>query len=784
MKKLFLIAGLMVLFTQVFSQGVQRNQVVMEIGTGTWCTYCPGAANGAHDLLINGCHVAVIENHNGDAFANSYSNARNTYYGISGYPTAFFDGVSNFVGGAACPNGNVYSSYLPIYNTRYAVLSPLVIDIAGTNNGNTYDIVLSIKKVATLTSTDLKVHLVLTESSIATAPWPGSGGCMTEVNHVNRIMVPNELGTPISFGSGDMQIITLSFTKDAAWVAANCELVAFVQDAGTKETFNGSKVALTALPAPVAVDFSGTPTNGCSPLITNFSDLSSGVTNWQWEFQGGTPGTSTTQNPSITYNTGGTYNVTLTAWNNSTNRGNKKVKTGYITVTGTPGTPGQPAGPTSMCVNSVNSTYTTTGTPGATSYNWDLNPAGAGVITNNGTSCTIDWDNAYTGNAQLKVQGSSSCGTGPWSSVTTISITSPPPQPAAPTGPTQLCMNPPNTDYTTTGSAGATSYQWEVTPSNAGTVTSSTTTATVYWTDTYVGAVTLKVSAFNGGCQGPWSDVLNITISDGPAQFSMTGGGTYCAVGGTGVEVGLSGSESAVDYTLFFNGSPTSTVVSGTGGAISFGLQTGAGNYTAQGAGTVTSCTNMMAGTSVVNVDPQAPNAPGAPTGPGTVYTGSNPTADYVTTGGTYATSYSWELTPPEAGTMSGTTTTGTATWDQSYEGPAMVKVQGVNTCGGGTYSTEFTVDVHPGFVGIGENSKRFFSVYPNPVKGILTIASSEPRQADITVISPQGQTVLTKNGQTIGKSYQLDLTGLSSGVYMITLKNSDGVETIKIVVR
>ncbi len=76
-----------------------REMVVLEIGTGTWCTYCPGSQMGADDLVENGCSVAVIEYHNGDSFTNNYSNARNTYYGISGFPTAVFDGVQSFVGG-------------------------------------------------------------------------------------------------------------------------------------------------------------------------------------------------------------------------------------------------------------------------------------------------------------------------------------------------------------------------------------------------------------------------------------------------------------------------------------------------------------------------------------------------------------------------------------------------------------------------------------------------------------------------------------------------------------
>ena len=82
--------------------------------------------------------------------------------------------------------------------------------------------------------------------------------------------------------------------------------------------------------APV-VDFIGTPTTVVAGNTVAFTDLSTNTpTTWSWTFAGGTPGTSTTQNPTITYSTPGTYNVTLTASN--ANGGNTVTKTGYITV--------------------------------------------------------------------------------------------------------------------------------------------------------------------------------------------------------------------------------------------------------------------------------------------------------------------------------------------------------------------------------------------------------------------------------------------------------------------
>jgi hypothetical protein len=191
-----------------------------------------------------------------------------------------------------------------------------------------------------------------------------------------------------------------------------------------------------------------------------------------------------------------------------------------------------------------------------------------------------------------------------------------------------------------------------------------------------------------------------------------------------------------------------------------------------------------MTGTAAVAIDPQAPEAPAAPAGPNSVYTGSNPTTDYTTSGGMYATTYTWQVSPSDAGAASGSGLTATITWDQAYEGPAMVSVQGVNTCGGGSFSTEFTVDVHPGFVGIGETGKHYFSIYPNPVKDVLTITSSEMRQADITVINAIGRTLISLPAQTISSTYQLDLNNLAPGVYTLMLKMNGNLESFKVVVK
>ncbi|HYH15602.1 MAG TPA: PKD domain-containing protein, partial [Flavisolibacter sp.] len=78
-------------------------------------------------------------------------------------------------------------------------------------------------------------------------------------------------------------------------------------------------------------DFKSDITEGCSPIVVNFQDLSSGNPKlWKWDFGNGA--TSTKKDPSTTYFDPGTYTVTLTVFNEDETDSSKVVKTAYITV--------------------------------------------------------------------------------------------------------------------------------------------------------------------------------------------------------------------------------------------------------------------------------------------------------------------------------------------------------------------------------------------------------------------------------------------------------------------
>ena len=333
MKKVLFAVSLILAVSFVFAQQVDRNKVVVEIGTGTWCTYCPGAAMGADDLVANGHPVAIIENHNGDPFANQYSNARNSYYGISGYPTAFFDGIYSVVGGSH--SNSMYNSYLPYVNNRANVPSSFILELYGTHSGSNYDMVVKIYKVASYNGPNPVYHLTVTESDIQ-YNWQGQ----TELNFVNRLMVPNQNGTTIDFSNSDTVTLNLSFTM-GSWPLQHVEFVGFLQRNDTKEVLQGMKVPASFLPPPPlppTTDFEASVTETCEGYEVQFTDLSGNNPNsWSWSFPGGTPATSNAQNPVVVYETEGVYDVTLEASNNAGST--EMTKDDYMNISFTPEQP-------------------------------------------------------------------------------------------------------------------------------------------------------------------------------------------------------------------------------------------------------------------------------------------------------------------------------------------------------------------------------------------------------------------------------------------------------------
>ncbi|PCH99142.1 MAG: hypothetical protein COB85_00615, partial [Bacteroidetes bacterium] len=139
-------------------------------------------------------------------------------------------------------------------------------------------------------------------------------------------------------------------------------------------------------PVPVA-NFVASATNISTGTSINFTDLSTNTpTSWSWSFTGGSPTSSTSQNPTnIAYNTAGCYEVTLTSTN--TNGSDSETKTCYIDVTasGSPPVAQFFASQTSVTTGtSINFTDQSTNSP--TAWSWSFTGASPNSSTDQNPS--------------------------------------------------------------------------------------------------------------------------------------------------------------------------------------------------------------------------------------------------------------------------------------------------------------------------------------------------------------------------------------------------------------
>jgi hypothetical protein len=127
-------------------------------------------------------------------------------------------------------------------------------------------------------------------------------------------------------------------------------------------------------------------------------------------------------------------------------------------------------------------------------------------------------------------------------------------------------------------------------------VQSTSGTYTIRATD----AMTLCTSTMAG------SAIVNANAA--PSAHSVTGGGSFCS-GGTGVHVGIDGSNTGISYRLYNGATAVGSAMTGTGSTLDFGVITGTGSYTVLATNTTSGCTSAMTGSAdVLSVTAVAPS--------------------------------------------------------------------------------------------------------------------------------------------------------------------------------
>lgn len=213
-----------------------------------------------------------------------------------------------------------------------------------------------------------------------------------------RIYITTDYGNNWSLdnsGSGSSSLYRIRFTSNTASFAC------------------GSQGTILMQEPQFLAGFTADNTEICEGDNVNYTDQSTGnIVSWEWTFEGGTPSTSSSQNPSVTYNTAGIYDVQLVISDGSNY--DTLLQQDYITANAIPSQASKPTGPYSVCEGGSYD-YSTTPVTYADSYSWQVSPADAGSITGDGTTATFDAANNWTGTYSIRVRAENVCGNGTWS---------------------------------------------------------------------------------------------------------------------------------------------------------------------------------------------------------------------------------------------------------------------------------------------------------------------------------------------------------------------------------
>ncbi len=171
---------------------------------------------------------------------NTYdNNAKRSFYGVNAVPDIF-------VGGIYETNFPPFSQY---YDSRVITPTPVSVDLAGSydSGSGAIDVTVTVMTTEALPSGNVsyRVYVALAEDNIYF-----NGSNTTDWHRfVMRDMAPSGHGTVVSF-SGDLPQtveVDVSFTMDPTYAEEECHIIAWMQEALSKEVYNSARSLVTEI---------------------------------------------------------------------------------------------------------------------------------------------------------------------------------------------------------------------------------------------------------------------------------------------------------------------------------------------------------------------------------------------------------------------------------------------------------------------------------------------------------------------------------------------------------
>lgn len=472
--------------------------------------------------------------------------------------------------------------------------------------------------------------------------------------------------------------------------------------------------------------FTASGTSICVGGSLNFTSTSTNYpTSYSWNFG---DGTSTQQNPSHTFATAGTYNVTLTV----TNQWGSTTST-VTTITVSPIADATFSyAQSAYCSNDANPTPTviTAGTFTAT-------PGGLSI---NASTGAIDLAASTAGTYTVTNTVGGPC---PDTKTTTVTVNA-----AA----NSSFAYPSNTICLSDGNQTPTTFDagtFSSTPAGLSFV--STSTGEIDVANSNAGTYTIT-HAVPGVCAS--TSNVSVTLTSTPNASFTYAQGSYCA-------------DATDPSPVFATGANGGVFTSTTG--LSINSNSGVIDLSASTAGTYT-VTNTIAAVGSCPADAEIFSV--------TIHALPTVTLGNFTDVCVYNSSFTLTGGAPTGGSYSGTGVNA-GSFNPATAGLGTKTITYSYTDANGCSNTATNTILVDECLGLDDNALAAVSVYPNPTDGKLVVANVS-QETTFKVIAASGQVVLT--GIVSNTANTIDLSAVNNGIYMLQLAQEQAIQTIRIV--
>ncbi|MFN8415375.1 MAG: sugar-binding protein [Cytophagaceae bacterium] len=533
--------------------------------------------------------------------------------------------------------------------------------------------------------------------------------------------------------------------------ATNASYTATASGDYNVQVSNANNCSATSTNTVVTVNATPTaPTTTAAPVYCQNATavaLSATGTNLKW-YTVATGGTSTTTAPTPSTSTAGITSYYVSQTTNGCESSRTKID---VTINALPTATITTTTPTTFCQGGSVTLNANTGT--GLTYQW----YNGTTTTGNGSSTLSIY--VSSGSYTVRVTNGNGCSATSTPTVVTVNAT-----PTAPTitSPIIYCQN----AVATSLSAPGANLKWYTVATGGTSVTAAPTPSTAT-----AGTTSYYVSQTTNGCESARAQI-DVTVNPTPTATITT----------------------TTPTTIVEGGSVTLTANTGTG--LSYQWRTGTTNiagatnasYTATTAGSysvvVTNVNNCSQTSSATTVTVNA-NAPSQ-------ITIVSPQANTTQTG---SVDIEVNITDSDGSIvlveyLDGTTVIGTSstspynfTWTNPTVGSHEIRVRVTDSNGGVTTSSAVNIDYNPLSTGVQSMNTLKAIVYPNPTSGEVIVETQEDlSKSRVRMIDVWGNEIEVIYQMT-GQGLKIDMSGLSSGSYVLVVSNATSILRTKMTV-